>query len=119
LQSFVDEFNIESARSLNTPAETVNMLVKGELGYELKLSDQTKYICGVGKVLHVMGWPQLEIYNYVRELSRFTTSGTTNSHVNAMRHVMEYCVDTEKRGIVLTPDRKWKGDPEFELTLIG
>jgi hypothetical protein len=67
----------------------------------------------------MMRWSRPEIYNYVRELSRFMTTGTTTSHVKAMKRVMEYCVATENRGIMLKPDRKWNGDPEFELIILG
>jgi hypothetical protein len=67
----------------------------------------------------MMRWSRPEIYNSVRELSRFMTSGTTTSHVKAMKRVMEYCVATENRGITLKPDQKWNGDPEFELIILG
>jgi hypothetical protein len=67
----------------------------------------------------MMRWSRPEIYNLVRELSRFMTTGTTTSHVKAMKRVMEYCVATENRGITLKPDQKWNGDPEFELIILG
>jgi hypothetical protein len=70
-------------------------LVKGEIGTELKLEEQTRYRCGVGKLLHMMRWSRPEIYNSVRELSRFMTTGTTTSHVKAMKRVTDYCVETE------------------------
>jgi hypothetical protein len=69
----VKEFSIESGRSVRTPAETGKVLVKGELCSELKTSGQTKYRCGVGKLLHMMRWSRPETCNYVRELSRFMT----------------------------------------------
>jgi hypothetical protein len=96
LQSCVNELNIESGRSAWTPAETGKVLIKGEIGTELKSSEQTKCRRGVGKLLHTMRWSRPEIYNSVRELSRFMTSGTATSHVKDMRRVMEYCVSTEK-----------------------
>jgi hypothetical protein len=99
LQSYVDEFSIESGRLVCTPAETGKVLVKGDEESQLKAAEQTKYRCGVGKLLHMMRWSRPEIYNSVRELSRFMTSGTTTSHVKAMKRVMEYCVATENRGI--------------------
>jgi hypothetical protein len=111
LQSYVDEFSIESGRSVHTPAETGKVLVKGDDELQLNAAEQTKYRCGVGKLLHMMRWSRPEIYNSVRELSRFVTTGTTTSHVKAMKRVMEYCVATENRGILLKPDQKWNGDP--------
>jgi hypothetical protein len=86
------------------PAKTGKVLVKGEDGSQLNAKDQTKYRSGVGKLLHMMRWSRPEIYNSVGELSRFMTSGTTNSHVKAMRRVMEYCVQTSKWGITGKPD---------------
>jgi hypothetical protein len=47
------------------------------------------------------------------------TAGTTNSHIKAMRRVMEYCVATSTRGKTLKPDQKWNGDPEFEMEILG
>jgi hypothetical protein len=62
-------------------------------------------------LLHMMRWSRPEIYNSVRELSIFMTTGTTTLHLKAMKRVMEYCVATENRGIMLKPDQKWNGDP--------
>jgi hypothetical protein len=119
LQSYVEEFSIESGRSVRTPAETGKVLVKGDEESELKAAEQTKYICDVGKLMYMMRWSRPEIYNSVRELSRLMTTGTTTLHVKAMKRVMEYCVATENRGIMLKPDQKWNGDPEFELIILG
>jgi hypothetical protein len=52
-----------------------------------------------------------EIYNSVRDLSIFMTTGTITSHVKAMKRVMEYCVSIENKGIMLKPDQKLNGDP--------
>jgi hypothetical protein len=41
---------------VRTPAETGKVLANGEVGYELKSSEQTKYICGLGILLHMMRW---------------------------------------------------------------
>jgi hypothetical protein len=106
LQSYVNEFSIKSGRLVHTPAETGKVLVKGEDEDESQLNakEQTKYISGVGKLLHMMRWSRPNIYNSVRELSRFMTTGTTPYHVKAMKRVMEYCVATENRGIMLKKD---------------
>jgi hypothetical protein len=42
MQSYVDEFSIESGRSVCTPIKTGKVLVKGEDGSQLNLKDQTK-----------------------------------------------------------------------------
>jgi hypothetical protein len=41
LQSFVDEFNMESGRLSRTPAETGKVLVKGEIVTELKSTEHS------------------------------------------------------------------------------
>jgi hypothetical protein len=56
----------------------------------------------------MMRWSRPEIYNAVRELSRFMTTGASDAHMKAM-----------KRGLVLKPDVKWNGDPEFKLVIRG
>jgi hypothetical protein len=81
--------------------------------------EQTKYRSGVGKLLHVMRWSRPDIYNAVLELSRFMTNGASDAHMKSMKRVMEYWVDTEDRGLVLKPDVKWNGDPEFKLVIRG
>jgi hypothetical protein len=84
--------------------------------------EQTKYRSGVGKLLHMMQWSCPEIYNAVPELSRFMTTGASDAHMKAMKamkKVMEYFVETKDRGLLLTPDVKWNGDPEFKLAICG
>jgi hypothetical protein len=41
-----------------------------------------------------MRWSRPEIYNAVRELSRFMTVGPPDAHMKAIKRVMEYCVET-------------------------
>jgi hypothetical protein len=67
----------------------------------------------------MMRWSRPEIYNAVRELSRFMTNGASDAHMKAMKRVMEYCVETKEQGLVLKPDVKWNGDPEFKLVIRG
>jgi hypothetical protein len=67
----------------------------------------------------MMRWYRPEIYNAVRELSRFMTVGSSDVHMKAMIRVMEYCVETKDRGLLLKPDVKWNGDPEFKLVIWG
>jgi len=60
-----------------------------------------------------------EIYNNVRELSRFMTTGIVMVHKKAMFKVMNYCVSTPERGIVLKPNMMWNGNPDFKLVIMG
>jgi len=73
----------------------------------------------VGELLHMMRWSRPEIYNAVRDLSRYMTTGTTHEHVKAMERVMIYCLTTRDRGLELQPDAEWNGNPEFNLRILG
>jgi hypothetical protein len=66
-----------------------------------------------------MQWSRPEIYSAVRELSRFMTTGASDAHTKATKRVMEYCAETKDRGLLLKPDVKWNGDPEFKLVIRG
>jgi hypothetical protein len=68
-----------------TPAEQDKVLMKYDEGTELKGKEQTKYRIRVGKLLHMMRWSRPEIYNAVRELSRFMTVGASEVHMKAMK----------------------------------
>jgi len=118
LQSFIDEFGVSSASRTRLPAAAGTVLMKSE-DSELVGEALTKYRSGTGKMLHMMRWSRPEIYNSVRELSRFMTNGASEAHVKAMHRVMEYCVSTKNRGLTLRPNVKYDGDPEFELVILG
>merc|ERR1712115_336916 len=99
LQSFQDEFDLEeNKRAPRTPAEAGDCLSKGE--DLLSKGEQTEYRSGVGKLLHMMRWTRPEIYNRVRELSRFM-SGATEQHQGneesdeVLRHIQEAGTDFE------------------------
>ena len=100
------------------PAESGGVLVKGEKDKTLSEEEQTHYRSGVRKLFHMMRWSRLEIYNSVRDLSRYMTAGTTHEHVKAMDRVMNYCLSTRERGLKLRPDAKWNGNPEFKLRIL-
>jgi len=48
-----------------------------------------------------MLWSRPEIYNAIRDLSRYMTSSTTHDHVKAMERVVNYCLKTRDRGLEL------------------
>ena len=117
LQSFQDEFDLEeNKRAPRTPAEAGDVLSKGE--NLLSKGEQTEYRSGVGKLLHMMRWTRPEIYNRVRELSRFM-SGATEQHLKAMKRVMKYCVTYKKRGLTLRPQGEWDGTAGYLFKVRG
>jgi hypothetical protein len=119
IQSFRDEFPLcLEGRAPNTPAVPGEHLVKGDEGTNIDAKLQAHYRTGVGKLLHMMRWTRPEIQNAVRELSKYM-SGATLVHYKAMHRVMGYCVATMARGLLLKPNRKWNGDPNFEFIITG
>jgi len=61
----------------------------------------------------MMRWSRPKIYNGVRELSRFMTIGASKDHVLVMEKIMNYCLTTRERGLLLKPTQEWDGNPEF------
>jgi len=102
------------------PAEAGGLMVKkGEKDKALNVGEQTHYRSGVGKLLHMMCWSIPEIYNAIKDLSRYMTTGTMQEHVKAMERVMNYCLNIRDRVLELKPDVKWDGNPKFKLRILG
>jgi hypothetical protein len=118
LQSFEDEFQCKEGK-VTIPAEAGSVLEKCAENEALTEGEQTRYRSGVGKLLHMMRWSRPEIYNAVRELSRFMTIGASSIHMKAMERVMNYCLTTRNRGLLIEPTQEWDGSPEFEVLILG
>jgi hypothetical protein len=98
IQSFVDEFDLPTDGPIpNTaPAETGQVLSKGEQGMQMPIERQKKYRSGTGKLLHMMRWSRPDVLNAVRECSKFM-SGAWENHMGAMQRIMRYVVNTAAR----------------------
>ena len=106
LQSFKDEFDIpDELKDVKTPAPKGQVLLAGAEEHIVSDEEQSTYRSGVGKLLHLMRWSRPEMSNAVRELTRFFSKASM-AHVKAMYRVMQYGLNTEKRGRVLKPTRK-------------
>ena len=115
IQSLVDEFDLPT-QTYRTPMAEGTVLVESET--KLNADAQSKYRSGVGKLLHLARWSRPEIFNAVRELTRFGGKAGVN-HMKQMLRVMKYCVDTKTRGLTMNRTVEWNGDPDFEFTITG
>jgi len=104
LQSFKDEFDLDNQRETSTPAEPGSTLPKVPKDAKVDEKEQTYFRSGVGKLLHMVRWSRLEVYNAVHNLSRHMKA-SISVHVKAMHQVMKYCVSTPNRGWKLKPNR--------------
>ena len=66
----------------------------------------------------MMKWMRPDILNAVQDLSRFMM-GASQAHMKEMYHAMKYCVGTPEHGLLLKPNMKWNGDPNFEFIIKG
>jgi len=106
IQSFVDEFDMDSNIKPSTPAEPGQILVKCEEKHELGTKQKKIYRSGVGKLLYLMRWSRPDISNATRELSKFMmTPGP--AHLQAMVRAISYVVATESKGLILQPTGTW------------
>ena len=107
IQSFLDKLAARK-KKLVTPAEPNTVLKRPEPIEILANKDQSKYQSGIGKMMHIMRWSRPEIYNAAYDCVRhIMLAGRT--HYNAMIHVLDYCVTTPERGLVLKPFSNWDG----------
>ena len=73
---------------------------------------------GVGKLLCLMKWTQLDIKNAVRELLQFILRAM-EGHDKAMQHVMQYCLNTANRGLILKLECCWDSGKDFKFCIHG
>jgi hypothetical protein len=73
---------------------------------KLTKEEQNIYMSGVGKLLYLACWSQLDIQNITRELSRYFMT-SSQSNLKAMKRVMTFCVNTKGQGIIIEPKGKW------------
>ena len=70
-------------------------------------------------MMQMMRWSRLDIYNVTRDCARhMMLAGKT--HYDAMVHIMDYCMTTPERGLVLKPHGDWDGISsgyKFEVTV--
>ena len=73
LQSYADEFDIDTDNVLRTPAEAGSVLNKG--GTSLGNQDQTYLRKGIGKLLYQMQWSRPCMSQSTRDLTKHTAEG--------------------------------------------
>ena len=62
IQSFLDEFHTEKKKQV-TLAEPNTVLKKPEPGEILVNKDQYQYLSRIGKMMYMIRWSRLDIYN--------------------------------------------------------
>jgi hypothetical protein len=118
LQSFQDEFDLP-AEDYATPAAPNSVLLEGAKDEEmLGPNEQATYRKGVGKLLHLARWSRPDIFNAVRECSRYG-GRATKRHMDQMLRIMKHCVNTLTLGWMMSPDRKWSGEPTHNFVITG
>jgi hypothetical protein len=118
LQSYKDEFNLPDEKEPKTPAETGQILMPCNENDGVSPAEQGRYRSGTGKLLHMMRWSRPDILNAVRELSK-NMKAASEVHMKAMQRTMRYCLATPERGLLLKPNGKWNGDPNYEFEIKG
>ena len=105
IQSSLDEFGA-GKKNWITPAE-LNTVKKPEPGEILAKKDKRQ----------MMRWSKLDTYNVTHDCARKMIIVGKN-HYDAIMCIMDYCVTTPRRGLVLKPYGDWDGistDYEFEV----
>ena len=97
----MDEFGAVEKKQV-TLAEPNTVLRRPESGGILANKDQSKYQPGIGKMMHMMRWSRLDIYNATHDCARHVTLAR-KTHYNAMLSIMDYYVTTPERGFVRKP----------------
>ena len=94
------------------------MLTKVDESYLLLPQKYTKYRSGVGKMMHVMQYSTLRMYNVDRDLTRHMAQPAPK-YTNEILHCMKHCAKRPARGVVLTPTRLWDGSSDFRSIIRG
>lgn len=116
LQSLSDEFDVPKTDPVATPAVPGEYLKTEQIDVPSK--EQRIYRSGVGKLLHLAKWSRVEASNAVRELCKFA-GRASSKHMQALKRAMRYMLDTPNRGLLLKPNGKWNGDPNYEFVIHG
>ena len=114
LQSFADEFELPDGPAPLTPAEPGKILHAAAEGDAQSLgpAEHSLFRRGVGKLLHMDKKSRPEIKHAVRDLTR-AASNPTRGHMDAVLRCMKHCAATPNRGLVVEPNARWDGNPEF------
>ena len=69
IQSFLDEFCAGKKKQV-MPAEPNTVLKRIESGKILANKDQSKFWSGIRKMMHMMRWSRMDIYNVTQDCTR-------------------------------------------------
>ena len=113
MQSLNDEFNFAEPNSKSEMPATAGIHIMNS-GPKLCSTVQTRYCSGMGKLLYLVKWSQLEIMNSIQELTHFITQAYPNC-IRGMECVMQHIHCMPMRGLVMQRDGVWDGGKEYEF----
>ena len=90
LQSFKEEFQVDTEGKVNTPTIPGSVLVAGQ---PVGPSMQTYLRLEVGKLIHMAQWSRSEISHAVRDTAKHMHNATVLG-IEGMHRVVEYCLNT-------------------------
>ena len=97
IKRFTDKFpEKRKERKCVAPADYGTVLVDTKSGEGLSKPKHKYFRYIVEKMLHLTRWSCPEIQNTVRDLTRHGIN-PNEAHIQAMNHVMKYCVDAPNR----------------------
>ena len=103
-----------------TPVEPNTVLKRLESGEILANKDQSKYQSGIRNMMHMMRLCRLNIYNATHNCARQMMLAGRTHYYNVMVCIMDYCMITPERGLVLKLHSDWDGistDYKFKVTV--
>jgi len=117
IRSFTDEFDADETK-IKTPVSSGITLQFNQNAPIVNAVQLKKYQAGIGKLLYLARWSRPDISNIVRELARYS-SRAQNHHVSTMKRVMDYCVTTKDKGLILNLTARWNGKDDGKFVIRG
>ena len=119
IQTLKDEFELDSipeaaARGYTTPASPGSTLQVVEAEFHVPPHRQSYLRKGNGTLLWIARKSRPECLNAVREIGQ-CAGRACEAHIKQMHRIMQYIVNTEKRGVMIRPKQHINGTEIFDF----